>query len=95
MESAPTPGAGAAAKVAGKIPKIVKATKATGKAGKAAGVAQAGGKVVERGGTVLQSGGHTLTNRTLKGLGLNQQQANKAMESMKKSIGFLVNFIVR
>ena len=50
MESAPTPGAGAAAKVAGKIPKIVKATKATGKAGKAAGVAQAGGKVVEKGG---------------------------------------------
>ena len=31
----------------------------------------------------MQSGGHTLTNRTLKGLGLSSEKAKFAMEAMK------------
>jgi hypothetical protein len=85
LESGPTLGAGAAVKVAGKLPKVLKATKVGSKA--VQGVARTG-KV----GKVLQSGGHTLTNRTLKGLGLNQQQANKAIEVMKKEYRIPSNF---
>ncbi len=90
MEGGPTLGAGAAAKLAGKVPKIVKAAKGAGKVvqkgAQGAAVARGAAQVQKgaKGAKVLQSGGHTLTNRTLKGLGLNQQQANKAIESMKR-----------
>ncbi len=79
LESGPTLGAGAAVKVAGKLPKVVKAAKATKAAGQAAQRVTRAGK----GTKVLQSGGHTLKKRTLKALGLNGEKAKIAIEAMK------------
>jgi hypothetical protein len=45
-----------------------------------------------KGATVLQSGGHTLSNRTLKGLGLSSEQAKDAIESLKADTKLPSNF---
>ena len=79
MESGPTLGAGAAVKVAGKIPKVLKAAKATKAAGQAAKAAK-GGKVAK----VLQSGGQRLNPKTLKAFNLSKEQGRNAIHSLKE-----------
>ena len=42
-------------------------------------------KTAKKGITVLQSTGHTLSNRTLQGLGLNREKARRALEDLKEA----------
>ena len=41
---------------------------------------------------VLQSGGHTLTNRTINGLGLTRKQAKNGLEALKDALGLSHDF---